>query len=267
MTGRVWPVALTIAGSDPSGGAGLQGDLKTFAALEVYGAAAVTAITVQDTRGVEDVHLLPPALVGRQVEVVLDDLPVAAVKIGMLGDGPQAQAVFQALSGKSDIPVVLDPVMRSSSGRSLLAEEGLETLLNRLLPLAALVTPNLPEARVLAGEPDAPPAELAQLILARGARAVLVTGGHGRGNRVEDILVTRTGRRIFSRVRLDTSSTHGTGCTLAAAVTAGLARGMTLEDGVSMAWEYVGRALETAWSLGHGRGPLHHMHPFWPERV
>ncbi|MCZ6746621.1 MAG: bifunctional hydroxymethylpyrimidine kinase/phosphomethylpyrimidine kinase [Acidobacteria bacterium] len=267
MTGRGWPVALTIAGSDPSGGAGLQGDLKTFAALEVYGAAAITAITVQNTRGVEDVHLLPPALVGRQVETVLDDLPVAAVKIGMLGDRPQVQAVVEALSRRPDIPVVLDPIMRASGGESLLAEEGLEILLKRLLPLAHVVTPNLPEARVLAGGREAPPAELAQLILARGARAVLVTGGHGTGDSVEDLLVTRTGRRRFSRPRLDTTSTHGTGCALAAAVAAGLARGMTLEDGVSMAWDYVGKALETAWPLGHGRGPLHHMYPFWSERA
>ncbi len=266
MTGRAWPVALTIAGSDPSGGAGLQGDLKTFAALEVYGAAAVTAVTVQNTRGVEDVHLLPPALVARQVETVLDDLPVAAVKIGMLGDGPQVQAVARALSGSSKLPIVLDPVMRASAGKALLAEAGLESLVELLLPMADLVTPNLPEARVLAGGSEAPPAELAEIILKRGARAVLVTGGHGEGDQVEDILVTRTGRRCFSRMRVGTTSTHGTGCTLAAAVAAGLARGMTLEDGVGMAWNYVGKALEAAWPLGHGSGPVHHMHPFWPER-
>ena len=266
MTGRGWPVGLTIAGSDPSGGAGLQGDLKTFAALEVYGAAAVTAVTVQDTRGVGEIHLLPPDLVRRQVEAVLDDLPVAAVTIGMLGDGPQVQAVVDVLSSRPEMPLVLDPVMRASCGESLLGKAGLEILLKRLLPLADVVTPNLPEARVLAGGREAPPAELAELILARGARAVLVTGGHGTGDSVEDLLVTRTGRRSFSRLRQATSSTHGTGCTLAAAVAAGLARGMTLEDGVSMACDYVGRALETAWPLGHGRGPLHHMHPFWPER-
>jgi hydroxymethylpyrimidine/phosphomethylpyrimidine kinase len=183
----------------------------------------------------------------------------------MLGDMPQAQAVFEALSRRSGIPVVLDPVMHASDSHSLLTEEGLAILLERLLPLAELVTPNLPEARVLAGGPEAPPAELARRILARGARAVLLTGGHGRGEIVKDLLVTGTGERCFSRPRLDTTSTHGTGCTLAAAVAAGLARGMTLEDGVSMAWNYVGRALETAWPLGHGRGPLHHMFPFWPE--
>lgn len=266
MSARGWPVALTIAGSDPSGGAGLQADLKTFAALEVYGAAAVTALTIQDTRNVFDVHLLPPPLVARQVEVVLDDLPVAAIKIGMLGDGLQVEAVVDVLSRKPEIPVVLDPVMCSSSGVSLLGEDGQEVLLKRLLPLAAVVTPNLPEAQVLAGKREGSPVELAEIILARGARAVLVTGGHSTGERVEDWLVTPTDRRSFSRLRLDTTSTHGTGCTLAAAVAAGLARGMTLEDGVSMAWKYVGRALETAWPLGRGRGPLHHMFPFWPEK-
>ena len=265
MTPRSWPVALTVAGSDSSGGAGLQADLKTFAALEVYGASVVVAVTSQNTLGVRGVHLVPPEMVSGQMEAVLEDLPVAAIKTGMLGAGPQLAAVTRMLRQVPDIPLVVDPVIRATSGDLLLAPDGMQIMAEELVPLAALITPNLAEARLLARSPDLDAADLAGLLLAQGARAVLVTGGDGAGESVEDLLMTPAGSTVYRRRRVETTCSHGTGCTLSAAITAGLARGQAMEESVPAAMDYVERALQTAWPLGQGHGPVHHMHPWWRE--
>ena len=265
MTRPGWPVALTVAGSDSSGGAGLQADLKTFAALEVYGASVVTAVTSQNTQGVQGIHLVPPEMVARQLAAVLEDLPVAAIKTGMMGAGPQLAAAADVLGRQPAMPLVIDPVIRATSGDSLLAADGLQGYLESLFPLATLVTPNLDEARLLAGLDTMDAVMLARALLGRGARAVLVTGGDGTGETVEDLLMTSTGQRLFRRPRVATTCTHGTGCTLSAAITAALARGRSLEESVTTAVAYVERALQTAWPLGHGHGPVHHMHPWWKD--
>jgi len=266
MKGSRWPVALTVAGSDPSGGAGLQADLKTFAALKTYGAAAVTAVTSQNTLGVRAIHLIPPAMVAGQVQDVLSDLPVAAIKTGMLGGIEQLEALVQVLRRHPGIPLVVDPVIHATSGASLLVGgEAPERLVRELLPLADLITPNLAEARLLAADPELPARALADRLLGCGPAAVLITGGDDPGEKVTDLLVTAAGQQIFTRPRVATASTHGTGCTLSAAVTAGLAHGAPMGEAVAAAVAYVQRALETAWPLGRGHGPVHHMHACWGD--
>jgi hydroxymethylpyrimidine/phosphomethylpyrimidine kinase len=246
--------ALTIAGSDPSGGAGIQADLKTFLCHGVYGAAALTALTAQDTTGVHGVHLVPPDFVAAQVRAVLDDIAPQAVKIGMIATAPIAAAIAGALSGRG-LPLVLDPVMISTSGHRLIDEDAENALLTQLLPLATLLTPNRPEAARLLGSADP-----AAWVDAHGV-ALLAKDGHGEGDGVTDVLYIPGGGRIEMRhPRLRTRNTHGTGCTLAAAITARLARGEALEEAVPGAVTWL--ADQLAWaapaSLGRGHGPLLH---------
>lgn len=251
---------LAIAGSDSGGGAGLQADIKTITMLGAYAATAVTAVTVQDTRGVSAVHPVPPEIVAAQVRAVLADIGADAVKIGMLGDAATIEAVADALEGFAG-PVVLDPVMVAKGGAALLATEAVAALVERLLPMAAVVTPNAPELAALTGTEVEDEADLllaAQELLDSGACAVLAKGGHLAGDEVADWLVTRDGTRCFAGPRILTRHTHGTGCTLASALATGLAQGRTLADAVAEARAYVAGAIAHAPGLGAGHGPLGH---------
>jgi len=257
-------IALTIAGSDCSGGAGIQADLKTFCAFGVYGASVITALTAQNTIGVHGVQRVEPPFVTRQLTAVLDDLDVAAIKTGMLAEAGIIEAVVDVLaSRRSPLPVVVDPVMVASSGDRLLAPDAVRILRARLLPLATLVTPNLPEAEALTGRSVRTPAEMrdaARALLDLGARAVLVKGGHLVG--APDALdVLHDGDRVheYAAPRLSRPSTHGTGCTLSAAITAELARGRDIRVAVAAAKRFVTRALEAAVPVGRGASPLNHL--------
>ncbi|KMW59461.1 Hydroxymethylpyrimidine phosphate kinase ThiD [Candidatus Rhodobacter oscarellae] len=263
-------IALTIAGSDSGGGAGIQADLKAFSALGVYGASVITAVTAQNTKAVTAVHGIPLDVVTAQIEAVLSDLDVAAVKIGMLATSEIIHTVAEALAGY-DGPVVLDPVMIAKSGDALLAEEAVATLREVLLPRATVLTPNLPEAGVLLGEPQAMSREemLRQgaALGAMGARAILMKGGHGAGETCHDVLIS--GGEVvaeFSAPRLATKNTHGTGCTLSSSIAAGLAKGLSLEAAVGEAHDYLQGAIGAADGLGvgAGHGPVHHFHRVWP---
>ncbi|MHA0042317.1 bifunctional hydroxymethylpyrimidine kinase/phosphomethylpyrimidine kinase [Deinococcus sp. PEB2-63] len=239
------PVALTIAGSDSGGGAGIQADLKTFEAHGVYGANVLTLITAQNTRGVQAAHPLPPELVAAQLRSVLDDFPVAAVKTGALGHAGLVRAVADALRGRH-LPLVVDPVMLAKSGDALLDACALHALRDELLPLATLVTPNVPEWAALraAGVPDTAP--------------LLLKGGHAPGETVTDELRAHEHHLTLSAARQHTRHTHGTGCTLSAAITANLARGLALPDAVRAAHAYLQAAIRAAPGLGAGHGPLGH---------
>lgn len=263
------PVALSIAGSDPSGGAGIQADLKTVSALGVYGAAAITLITAQNTRGVQAVEVLAPGIVAAQIRSVLDDLEVGAVKIGALGDAAVIAAVADALAGYAG-PVVLDPVMIAKSGDPLLGREAVEALRTLLLPRATVVTPNLPEAAALAGTDPAGSAAAAgaqaAAILAAGAGAVLLKDGHAGGEETVDVLHRADAEPLrFVHPRVPTRNTHGTGCTLSSAIAARMAQGDGLAAAVGRARRWLQRAIEGADALGigHGHGPLHHFHALW----
>jgi len=246
-------VALTIAGSDPSGGAGIQADLKTFHQHRVYGAAVITLITVQNTVGVTRVDCLDPDLVRQQIEAVLTDLPVAAVKTGALGNAAVIRAVARAVKG----PVVVDPVMVSKHGASLLAAEAVAALLADLFPVAALVTPNLPEAEALTGMVIRDRAAMAEAARRIPARAVLLKGGHLAGE-ASDLLWFDGVERWFPGERYETAHTHGTGCTYSAAITALLAHGIALPEAVGRAKHYIAGAIRTNPGLGHGSGPVNH---------
>lgn len=253
--------ALTIAGSDSSGGAGIQADLRTFAALQVHGCSAITAVTAQNTQGVRSVLALPPALVAEQIDAVLDDLPVAVIKIGMLANAAIVEAVARELA-KTAVPVVLDPVMVAKGGSALLEDDAVLALKALLVPRATLVTPNLPEAERLVGFPVKTLAEqeqAAMALCAAGAHAALVKGGHAFGDPVD---VLHVGHETFhyKATRQRTRNTHGTGCTLASAVAARLARGRTLVQAVQDAHTYVQEAIRQAPELGRGNGPIHQMH-------
>ena len=262
-------IAVTIAGSDSSGGAGIQADLKTFSALGVYGASVIAALTAQNTKGVSAVLDVPPAFVTAQMDAVFSDLTVGAVKIGMLGNAAVVAAVAAGLAHHSHIPVVLDPVMVATSGERLLTPDAVEALREKLVPLALVVTPNLPEAAALVDAPQAATEDemvrQAERLLASGAKAVLMKGGHGKGAQSADLLVTATATVRFAAARIATGNTHGTGCTLAAAIAAGLAKGEDLPAAVRAAKEYVTAAIAAAdhLSVGHGRGPVHHFHRWW----
>ncbi len=246
---------LVVGGSDSSGGAGIQADVKTATALGVYAMTAITAVTAQDTTGVQAIELMPPALVRAQIICCLSDIGADAIKIGMLGSADIANAVADTLEQHAHgIPLVLDPVLASTSGTPLMDEAGIEVLKTRLIPISALVAPNLPELQILtSGEhPDR--------LITFGAAAVLVKGGHAEGDFTIDILHTGKTVSTFRNVRLDTPHTHGTGCTLATAIACGLAQGMTLVDAVTRARDFVQEAIATAPGLGRGHGPLNHMH-------
>jgi hydroxymethylpyrimidine/phosphomethylpyrimidine kinase len=255
---------LIIAGSDSGGGAGVQADIKTVTMLGGYAATAITAITVQNTLGVQAVHALPPALMDAQARAVLTDIGADAIKTGLLGSAAMVEAVAALLDDHPEIPAVIDPVMSAKGGHDLLDPSGLERLRALLLPRAALLTPNAPEAAALTGRAvetldDARRA--AEALLALGARAVLLKGGHVPGDRVIDLLATPIGETLFEGPRQDTRHTHGTGCTLASACALGLAEGLSLDMAVARAWAYVAEAIRAAPGLGAGHGPLGHT---WP---
>ena len=258
-------IALTVAGSDSSGGAGIQADLKTFSAFGVYGASVVTALTAQNTLGVQGIHAVPAGFVAAQLESVLSDLDVAAIKTGMLADARIVEAVARALRPVPSIPLIVDPVMVATSGDVLLAPEAVAALKGDLIPLATLITPNLVEAAILLGsaraESEAEMLDQSRALLALGCRAVLLKGGHAQGEAAVDLLADATGTERLALARLDTLHTHGTGCTLSAAVAALLGRGATLAEAVRRAKAYVWHGLRhgRALGVGHGRGPLDHL--------
>ncbi|HEY0493072.1 MAG TPA: bifunctional hydroxymethylpyrimidine kinase/phosphomethylpyrimidine kinase [Candidatus Dormibacteraeota bacterium] len=255
------PVALTIAGSDSGAGAGIQADLKTFAALGVYGVTVITAVTAQNTIGVRAVQEIDVAVVSAQLDAVAEDFRITAVKTGMLSNAPIIEAVSLGLRRHQLSRLVVDPVMVAKSGDRLLREDAVDALRRHLLPLAEVVTPNLPEAEVISGQSIHSLADrllAAKAILRLGARAVVVKGGHAGDDPVVDLLVSQRGIREFRAPRLSTTSTHGTGCTFSAAIAAGLASELDLEAAVGRAREYVSQALERAEPLGHGHGPLGH---------
>lgn len=262
------PIALTIAGSDSGGGAGIQADLKAFSALGTYGASVITALTAQNTRAVTMVEPASDAMIAAQIAAVFDDLDVRAVKLGMLG-GPEAIAtVARGLEGR-EVPVVLDPVMVAKSGDRLLPADALDALRRLLLPRAKLLTPNLPEAADLLGrdvaEDEAEMVRQGRDLLAMGAQAVLMKGGHASGVNCVDLLVTALGVTRLVAPRLETRNTHGTGCTLSAAIAAGLAQGMAPEAAVKRAHAYLQGCIAAADGLavGTGHGPVHHFHQVW----
>ncbi|HEX9646101.1 MAG TPA: bifunctional hydroxymethylpyrimidine kinase/phosphomethylpyrimidine kinase [Alphaproteobacteria bacterium] len=261
MTGRV----LIVAGSDSGGGAGIQADIKTVTALGGYAACAITALTAQNTLDVYGIHEVPADFVAEQMVVVLDDIGADALKTGMLHRRDVIEAVARVIAERaSDVPLVVDPVMVAKSGTRLITEDAQGALADRLLPLARLVTPNLPEAARLAGmdiEAEADMAEAARRILALGPKAVLVKGGHLEGETLVDLLVDGEGARRFTGPRIASRNTHGTGCTLASGIATGLAQGMALADAVARARAYVAAAIRTAPGLGAGHGPLDHAHP------
>ena len=257
-------IALTIAGSDSGGGAGIQADLKTFHQFGVFGTSVIVALTAQNTRGVNAVETVSEDMVAAQLAALAEDLPPAALKTGMLADVTLARLVGKAIRQYGWSPLVVDPVMVSTSGHRLLTPEAEDVVRESLLPLAALVTPNLDEAAILTGRAvhdEASMARAGETLLSYGAGAALVKGGHLAGDEITDLLITVEGTRVFRRARVETSSTHGTGCTLSAAVTAGLALGRDLETSVADALDYVHRAIAAAPGLGGGHGPLDHTVP------
>jgi hydroxymethylpyrimidine/phosphomethylpyrimidine kinase len=261
------PIALTIAGSDSGGGAGIQADLKAFSAFGVFGTSAVTAVTAQNTMGVTAVHPIPTDVVAAQLEALAADLPPKGIKSGMLATSDLVRTVARGLDRFGGVPYVLDPVMVATSGDRLLEEDAVDAVRTHLLPRATIVTPNLPEAAILTGaavEVEADMEDAARDILAMGPRAVLLKGGHlDRGHaeepgRLVDLLVTDEAVQRWERERIETRHTHGTGCTLSAALAAGLARGLPLRSATERALDYVARAIAAAPGLGGGHGPVNH---------
>jgi hydroxymethylpyrimidine/phosphomethylpyrimidine kinase len=263
------PVALTIAGSDSSGGAGVQADLKTFAVLGVYGASVITALTAQNTTGVSGIHPVPAEFVTAQIDAVFSDLDVKAVKIGMVAQRPVIDAIVAGLARWSPKHVVLDPVMVATSGDHLLAPDAVEALRTKLIPQASLVTPNLPEAAALLQEEvaasEAAIERQGQRLLAMGCRAVLIKGGHGQGTESIDYLFDGNGTIALAAPRIATKNTHGTGCSLSSAIAAGLAKGDDLETAIRRAKTWISAAISAAdrLAVGHGHGPVHHFHAFY----
>jgi hydroxymethylpyrimidine/phosphomethylpyrimidine kinase len=263
------PIALTIAGSDSSGGAGIQADLKTFAAFGVYGASVITALTAQNTTGVSGIHQVPAEFVTAQIDAVFSDLAVGAVKIGMVAQPPVIDAIVAGLKRWSPKHVVLDPVMVATSGDRLLAAEAVDALRTRLIPLASVITPNLPEAAALLDEgvaaDEAAVEKQGRQLLALGCKAVLIKGGHGEGAESIDYLVDSSGVTALAAPRIVTKNTHGTGCSLSSAIAAGLAKGEGMETAVRKAKAFVSAAIAAAdrFSVGHGHGPIHHFHKFY----
>jgi len=266
MKGRV----LIIAGSDSGGGAGIQADIKTVTMLDAFAMTAVTALTAQNTEGVFGVLPIAPAFIRQQIEVVLDDIGADALKTGMLHDAAVIETVAAVISERAAaVPLVVDPVMVAKGGAPLIEEGAIGALKRLLVPRAAVLTPNLPEAEILAGHPIGDLAAMratATELLGLGCRAVLLKGGHLPGDTVYDVLATAAGLRIWDSSRIDSRHTHGTGCTLASAIAAGLAQGVAIEPAVERARLYVQRAIASAPGLGHGHGPLDHAHPLRPAR-
>ena len=257
---------LSIAGSDSSGGAGIQADIKAVTALGGYASTAITAITVQNTKGVSAVHPVPTDIVAGQIEAVLTDVGADAIKTGMLATAEVIETVIKALDEHGDpiIPLVVDPVMVATSGDRLIDEAAIEAVRDRLLPRATLITPNVPEAEALTGgkiEDMESQQAAAEMLLEMGARAALVKGGHMEGDIIIDVLATRNGVRLFTRPRIRTRQTHGTGCTLASAIAALLAQGLPMDRAVEEAGDYLHEAIQRAPGFGEGYGPVNHG---WP---
>ena len=265
------PNVLTIAGSDSGGGAGIQADLKTFSALHTYGLSVITALTAQNTRGVTAIHDVPPDFVAAQLDAVFDDIEIKAVKIGMLSRPEVIEVVADRLDRWRADRIVLDPVMVAKGGDPLLAPEAVGALRRRLLPLATVITPNLPEAGVLLGrEPPADEADMVEVVGALrrlGPMSVLLKGGHLEGDQSIDVYDDGGGTLRLAAPRLLTRNTHGTGCTLSSAIAANLAHGYALRDAVRAAKEYITAAIATADHLdvGHGHGPVNHFYALWPK--
>lgn len=263
------PIAVTIAGSDSGGGAGIQADLKTFSALKVYGASVIAALTAQNTLGVTAIHDVPADFITAQIDAVFSDLAVRAVKIGMLSRPETITAVADGLMRWQQKAIVLDPVMVAASGDRLLSEDAVATLREKLVPLSVVITPNLPEAAVLLdAEPAQSEADMlaqAKALLELGPRAVLIKGGHAEGTESVDYLVDARDVIRLPAQRIATRNTHGTGCTLSAAITAGLARGLALDEAVIAAKAYISEAIvaSDSLSIGQGHGPVHHFHAWW----
>ena len=261
MKGRV----LIVAGSDSGGGAGIQADIKTVTMLDAFAATAITALTAQNTRGVFGILPIAPDFIRQQIEVVLDDIGADAVKTGMLHDAAVIETVAAVLRERAPtVPLVLDPVMVAKGGAPLIEPDAIDALRHLLIPHAAVLTPNLPEAEILCGRTIGDIAAMqaaGDALLALGCRAVLVKGGHLPGDELHDVLVTTSGIRVWHSQRIDSRHTHGTGCTLASAIAAGLAQGMAVEAAVERARDYVRRAIAGAPGIGHGHGPLDHAHP------
>jgi len=263
-------IALTIAGSDSSGGAGIQADLKTFAAHQVYGASVIVALTAQNTTGVSAIHAVPGDFVTQQMDATFADLDIAAVKIGMLATVEVIKTVAAGLKRHKARNIVLDPVMVAASGSRLLEENAVEAIKTELFPLATLITPNLPEAAALLGtsmaETEDAIDEQAVRLAALGAANVLIKGGHGSGDTSTDLLLLAGGtRQRFNAPRYQTRNTHGTGCTLSSAIAANLAKGLALPEAVGHAKTYITAAIAAADQVpvGHGHGPVHHFHHWW----
>ena len=265
MTGSRPPTVMTIAGSDSGGGAGIQADLKTFSALGVFGTSTLTAITAQNTVGVSAVHEVPTEVIAAQIDAVITDIGADAVKTGMLSSGAIVETVAEAIRRHAIANLVVDPVMVAKSGDRLLREEAIASIRNSLLPLATVVTPNIPEAEELTGQTisaDADVRRAAASIVKMGAKSVVVKGGHRDGPPTD---VLYDGQRFleFTTERIPSTNTHGTGCTFASAVAAGLAHGLDTPAAVEQAKEYVTAAIRAAYPIGQGYGPLHHFHAFW----
>ncbi|MCL2716026.1 MAG: bifunctional hydroxymethylpyrimidine kinase/phosphomethylpyrimidine kinase [Alphaproteobacteria bacterium] len=263
------PVALTIAGSDSSGGAGIQADLRTFAAFGVYGASVITALTAQNTTGVRAIHAVPAEFVTAQIDAVCGDLNVGAVKIGMVAERAIIEAIATGMRRWSPPHLVLDPVMVATSGDWLLASDAIAALRDELIPMASVMTPNLPEAAALLDEPiaetEAAIIGQARCLLRFGCRAVLIKGGHGQGPESTDYLVDERMTLALAAPRIATRNTHGTGCSLASAIAAGLAKGQELEVAARQARTWIGAAIAAAdrFCVGHGHGPIHHFHAWY----
>ena len=262
---RTVPSAMTIAGSDSGGGAGIQADLKTFAALGVYGTSCVTAITAQNTVGVTGIHEIPQDLITDQIKCVMEDIGADAVKTGMLSSTAIVETVSRELSKYKVTNVVVDPVMVAKSGDALLKKEAVQAVRDLMLPLATVVTPNIPEAEVLTELNIASIEDMktaAKALVDMGCHSAVVKGGHMMGP-ASDLLYDGAEYHVFSVERIDTVNTHGTGCTFASAIASGLAKGLTLYDSVSDAKQFITDSIKSSFVIGSGHGPLNHFHRFW----
>tara|TARA_B110000263_G_C15165020_1_gene444173 strand:- start:9 stop:833 length:825 start_codon:yes stop_codon:yes gene_type:complete len=263
-----FPKAMTIAGSDSGGGAGIQADLKTFSANGVYGSSVVTAVTAQNTLGVHDVFELPSSLIESQIRAVMSDIGCDVIKTGMLSSSTVVETVVRTLNDFELPSLVIDPVMKAKGGASLISEEAIETVKKILIPMASIVTPNIPEAIELTGIDinDINSAKKAALYLVNiGADSVVIKGGHLDGPEAQDLYYDGDVFEIFSSERFDTKNTHGTGCTFASAIAAGLAKGLTMLRSVSDAKDYVSMAIKNNRNIGSGHGPINHFYKYWGE--
>ena len=267
---RQYCKVLTIAGSDSGGGAGIQADLKTFSAIGCYGMSVITALTAQNTQGVKAIHAVPPAFAVEQIEAVLSDIGADAIKIGMLYSAELIEAVAQALKKHGARKIVLDPVMVAQSGDKLLQDDAIEAIKTHLMPLADVVTPNLPEASVLCGMPLTQWGDIksaAETLAKYGSRSILIKGGHGDERKSTDLLFLAGEGRFASLEadRIETRNNHGTGCTLSSAIASYMAKGNDIEQSVQMAKEFINHAIAAGahYKIGHGHGPVHHFFQWW----